>query len=417
MSGPGPGWPADDAGGPLGDGRHAARTEHPATVAQVQAAVRAAVAEGLAVYPQGGGTALDYGGVPARPGVAVRLGRLDRVVDYPVADMTITVEAGMTLAAVRDLVGRHGQRLAIEAADPERATLGGIFATAATGPCRFGWGRPRDQIIGVAFVTGAGELVRGGGRVVKNVAGYDFPKLLTGSLGTLGIITELTLKVNPRPESSALVAVDFADLDHAASALDRLNLSGARPVALELVDNMADVGERWGLMIGLEGNRAAVEWQVDRLEAELGRPARWIRRDGDADAAWLDFVQDEGDAAGGLGFSASFAPSQVPAFLAAVDHDSWYVRAHAGNGVVRARARAVAGFEASPTRWEEELSQLRAAVNRLGGSLILSACPTAWKGRLGVWGPRRPDWALAERVKAALDPGHVLNPGRFVGSI
>ena len=443
MSDRDPAWPVDDSGGILGDGRFATRTEHPATAAEIQTAVRRAVAEGLAVYPQGGGTALDYGGVPARPGVAIRLGKLDRVVDYPVADMTITVEAGMTLAAVRALVGRHGQRLAIEASDPDRDTLGGIFAAASTGPRRFGWGRPRDQIIGVAFVTGDGELVRGGGRVVKNVAGYDFPKLLTGSLGTLGIITELTLKVNPRPEASAFVRVPFATMDAAANALDALNVSGTRPVALELLASEASEHLRhgWDLLVGFEGNRAAVAWQVARLGSELCRAELAVLRDDEAERAWLDRAADEAtwsdwEKLAGLPwpadfvaavesqlmlaqqrrfvFRASFAPAAAPRFAAALDRSLWWVAIHAGNGIVRGVSTAgfAAEYEAGAA-----LGRLRAEAERLGGSLILSACPAAWKPRLGVWGPPRPDWALAERVKAALDPGRVLNPGRFVGSI
>ena len=439
-----PGWPSDDSGGILGDGRFATRTEHPATVDDVQAAVRAAVAEGLAVYPQGGATALDHGGIPGRPGAAIRLNQLDRVVDYPVADMTITVEAGITLAAVRRIVAEQGQRLAIEAGDPDRATLGGIFATSSTGPRRFGWGRPRDQIIGVAFVNGAGELIRGGGRVVKNVAGYDLPKLLTGSLGTLGIITELTLKVNPRPESSALVEVDLPSLDAAVAVLDTLNISGTRPVALELTGPMSPHNIRPGartLLVGLEGNRAAVDWQVARLGSELSRNNLSVLRDDAAERQWIDLVAEETDwfsresvenfpwpanlappasfwtsphRPGALAFHASFSPSAALRFAAVLAPSLWWVAIHAGNGIVRGVSSAgiAAEYEA-----EVVLNRLRAEAARLDGALVLTACPTAWKERLGVWGPRRPDWAIAERVKAALDPGHVLNPGRFVGSI
>ena len=407
-------WPQFDEQGTLGDGRFASAAARPGSIAELQAAVRAAVADGLAVYPQGGGTALDLGGMPGRPGAAVHLDRLDRVIDYPAADMTITVEAGITLGAVRRLVAEQGQRLAIEAASPDRATLGGIFATAATGPRRFGWGRPRDQVIGIAFVDAAGALIRGGGRVVKNVAGYDFPKLLTGSLGTLGIIAELTLKTSPRPEASALVRVGFGSIHEADAALDRLNISGTRPVALELVDGGPAGG--WTLLLGFEGNRAAVEWQLARLASELGRSDLPTLRDAEADAAWLDFVQAEADAPGPIAFAASFAPSAAPRFLEAVRREAWSTRAHAGNGVVRGAFR---GAELPPAEryWQVEVDRLRAEASRLGGSLVLTRCPADWKPRLDVWGPRRPDWGVAERVKAALDPGHVLNPGRFVGTI
>ena len=161
---------------------------------------------------------------------------ISRLIDYPFADMTITVEAGMTLSALRAILAEQHQRVLVDAPDPERATLGGIYATNTSGPRRFAAGRPRDQIIGVSFVTSEGVVVKGGGRVVKNVAGYDFPKLLTGSMGTLGIITQLTLKVRPIPEASALVWVPFWNPKSLADTLDQLNTSGTRPVALEFLN-------------------------------------------------------------------------------------------------------------------------------------------------------------------------------------
>src|SRR5262249_36061141 len=160
--------------------------------------------------------------------VAIDTTAICRLIDYPFADMTITAEAGMTLAALSEILASKQQRLLVEAPFPERATLGGIYATNTSGPRRFGAGRPRDQIIGVSFVTSDGTVVKGGGRVVKNVAGYDLPKLLTGSMGTLGIITQLTLKVRPIPEKSAIVWASFRSARAASEALDSLNVSDTR---------------------------------------------------------------------------------------------------------------------------------------------------------------------------------------------
>src|SRR5262249_18731414 len=156
---------------------------------------------------------------------------------YPFADMTITVQAGMTLSALRAILAEQHQRVLIDAPDPDRATLGGIYATNTAGPRRYGAGRPRDQIIGVSFVTSDGNIVKGGGRVVKNVAGYDFPKLLTGSMGPLGIISQVTLKVRPIPEASVIAWVPFAAPTRLAAALDQLNTSGTRPIALDLLNH------------------------------------------------------------------------------------------------------------------------------------------------------------------------------------
>ena len=188
------------------------------------------------------------------------------MIDYPAADMTITVEAGMTLAALRAVLAEKGQRLLVDAPQPDRATLGGIFATNTSGPRRFGAGRPRDQIIGVSFVTSDGALVKGGGRVVKNVAGYDFPKLLTGSIGTLGIITQMTLKVRPIPEASALVWVPMPDVEALGPTLDRLNTSATRPIALELLNPTGArlVGEALGLPTSRLGPRRRLRGQRRR---------------------------------------------------------------------------------------------------------------------------------------------------------
>ena len=198
--------------------------------------VREQVALGQAIYPQGGKPSLDYGGTPGRPGVAIGTTAISRLIDYPYADMTITVEAGMTLASLSGDSGRSAAAIAGRCTFSGPSDLGGIYATNTSGPRRFGAGRPRDQIIGVSFVTSEGVVVKGGGRVVKNVAGYDLPKLLTGSLGTLGIITQLTLKVRPIPETSAIAWVCFRNLQASSEALDRLNVSETRPIAVELLN-------------------------------------------------------------------------------------------------------------------------------------------------------------------------------------
>ena len=152
----------------------------------------------------------------------------------------------MTLSALRAILAEQHQRVLVDAPDPDRATLGGIYATNTSGPRRYAAGRPRDQIIGVSFVTSEGVVVKGGGRVVKNVAGYDFPKLLTGSMGTLGIITQLTLKVRPIPEASAIVWVPFWNPKSLADTLDQLNTSGTRPIALELLERLGCPDRRPG---------------------------------------------------------------------------------------------------------------------------------------------------------------------------
>jgi glycolate oxidase FAD binding subunit len=376
------------------------------------------VAQGHAIYPQGGKTSLDYGRAPARPGVAIDTTAISGLNDYPFADMTITIEAGMTLAALRAMLAEHQQRVLVDAPFPERATLGGIYATNTTGPRRYAAGRPRDQIIGVSFVTSAGVVVNGGGRVVKNVAGYDLPKLLTGSMGTLGIITQMTLKVRPNPEASAIAWVPVPSDQGLAEVLDRLNTSGTRPTALELLNSPAarTIGSAHGLpaehrvlAIGYEERAGAVRWQLDRLKHELGRTSLAIVQGTETEPLWGALIDFQAAEPGPVSFVANLRPSSVVAFLAELDPERWSAEAHAGNGIVRAHALGQWSLDTAA----QAVEKLRGRATRDGGNLILSRCPTGWKDRLNVWGEPRADRSIGERIKRALDPHLAMNPGRF----
>jgi glycolate oxidase FAD binding subunit len=417
-------WP-DGAGGiALGDGRIAHAELHPADVSALCEAVREQIALGRAIYPQGGKTSLDFGGTPARPGVAISMSSINRLIDYPFADMTITVEAGMTLAALSAILAGQHQRLLVEAPFPDRATLGGIYATNTGGPRRFGAGRPRDQIIGVSFVTSEGVVVKGGGRVVKNVAGYDLPKLLTGSMGTLGIITQLTLKVRPIPEKSAFAWVCFREFTAAREALERLNISGTRPMAVELMNEMGarrissgrglplPCGEI-NLAIGYEENASTVDWQLDQLKLELNTSDFTIVEENQARLLWESLIEFQALEPGPISIVANLRPSSVVSFLENLIPGIWAVQVHAGNGIVRAHAMGDESLREALV----QIGELRRVAVADGGNLILSRCPVESKTELRVWGEPRADWALGERVKTALDPHHAMNPGRFVGTI
>jgi glycolate oxidase FAD binding subunit len=411
-------WPEAPGAGALGDGRFTAAVRRPSTVDELCDVVKAEAALGGAVYPQGGRTGLDFGLPPARPGAAVDLTALADVVDYPHADMTITVRAGMTVAALQTVLDEQGQRLLFEVPRGDRATIGGALATGVRGPRRYGQGRPRDSIIGVSFVTAAGVEVKGGGRVVKNVAGYNFPKLLTGSLGSLGVITLATLTVRPKPAASALawLTADAAEpLDaHVAS----LNTSSLRPTAVEILNPSAATtiggplglpGGAWTLVVGIEGAATPVAWQVDQLRREVGRDFEVLRDEGAA-PLWTALAEFQAEDAP-LACYASLRPSRAAAFLAGLRPDRWASQAHAGDGVVHMRGLG----EWTEDQAAQAVESARAEAARGGGNLIVTQCPTAWKPRLRVWGEPRGDWALGRKVKAALDPVGLMNPGRFAG--
>ncbi len=257
---------------PLGE------TIAPADQAAVAEAVRSAGGQGSAVYPHGGGTRLDYGVRPQRPGIALSLAKLNRVVDYPAADLTITVEAGTTIADLTKLLASQRQRLPIDIPQPDRATVGGAVAVNAAGPRRYAYGTMHDYLLGFTAVDGVGGMFSGGGRVVKNAAGYNMCRLMAGSLGTLGVLTQATLMVRPLAEASALAVCDVADFKIAEKLLASLIQSPTRPVAIDFVAGQPPANETvlgpmsagavGRLYVGFEGAAAEVDWMVEQLRQE-----------------------------------------------------------------------------------------------------------------------------------------------------
>jgi len=405
---------------PLGGGQTSRGVERPESVDALRESIARHVAERNAIYPLGGRTALEHGGVPARPGVAIDTTALTRVIEYPAADMTITVEAGITIAALAEILKTQGQRLTIDVPCPDLATLGGVYATNCSGPRRFGAGRPRDQIIGVSFVTSEAALVKGGGRVVKNVAGYDFPKLLTGSMGCLGVLAQLSVKVRPIPESSALVWLPFAALDAAENALATLNVSATRPIAVELLNRQAaeslggdlPVGE-WVLVIGFEDNPNSVSWQLEQIPGELGISpgSAAVLRDAEASPLWERLTGFQVETPGPLSIVANLRPSAVAPFCQMLAETPHAIQSHAGNGIVRAHLLEDCTLDEAGAR----LDRLRREAVRRGGNLVISRCPADWKSTLPIWGEPRSDWPMMEQVRKALDPTGSMNPGRFLG--
>lgn len=413
-------WPEAPGAGPLGDDRWATLVYRPKSVAEVCEAVRQQAELGEAIYPQGGKTALDHGRPPGRPGAAIDLSGLNRVVDYPHADMTITVEPGITVSELRPILAENRQRLLIDVPQPDRATIGGAQATAAGGSRRFGLGRARDQIVGVSFVTSEGIEVKGGGRVVKNVAGYDFPKLLTGSMGTLGVITQMTLRVRPIADASGLLWIPVPNAEALEGWLAGLNSSTTRPVAVDALSPSAarEIGSGLGLeangstvlVIGFEDNADSVAWQIDQFGREIGGRDFEVLRDAQTEPLWSALTEFQAGESGPFSCVANLRPSRVVAYLEGLDSERWSAQAHAGNGVIHMRAIG----EWTEDEAVEATDALRALAVRDGGNLIVDRCPTLWKNRLRVWGEPRGDWVLAAGIKRALDPKGLMNPGRFV---
>ncbi len=415
----------------------------PQSIADIGDIVRRAAAENQALYPLGGRTLLDIGLPPTRPGIAVDVRSLAQVIDYPARDMTITVQAGITLAQLQTLLAGENQRLPIDVPRAEYATLGGVLAANVSGSRRLGFGTLRDYVIGISTVNDEGHEVKAGGRVVKNVAGYDLCKLHVGALGTLGIITQVTLKLRPLPESKALVTFgcETAALDR---LLDHLHTTRTRPVCLDVFNQSAvraivretrlSLPEApWLIVVGFEDNNEAVGWQVRQLLQELapGDIQGWEARAGDASEALsralIEFTLSGGrqppesplggltPPAQGVSFKANLLPHAVADFCrqAATLSEALRLHAHAGSGIVRGHLDG----DLTLPRVAAMLKELTDAAVRAEGNLVVPRCPVEWKRELPVWGRERGDVWLMRQVKDKLDPHHLFNPGRFVEGI
>jgi len=410
------------------------RVEPGITQASVAECIRVAYEARRAIYPVGGGTALDYGGASTRPGEELALGGLNRIVDYTPRDMTILVEAGVRMADLAAALAAEGQHLPIDVPRAAGATIGGVVATNWSGPRRYGHGTVRDYVIGIHAVDGRGIPFKGGGRVVKNVAGYDFCKLLTGSLGTLGIITQLALKVKPLPENASTVIASCDDLATAEILLERLAQLESPPAAIDYLhgpgwkaptiapNRQAETGPHTShLVIRAEGTQSEVDWLADHVQSELRQAGgRNVARlsPNDADALWQQLIEfaDRGPGEepdnSPMVIKVAVPPSGVLGLVAQlISFDpKCSIQAHAANGIIIARLSKFTHSDLSPAL----IGKLRPAAVKLGGSLVVASTSLEGLTPHVIWGGRTDAIVLLENIKRQFDPNNILNPGRFV---
>jgi glycolate oxidase FAD binding subunit len=400
----------------------------PGTKEEVAAVLVAAGEAGLPVTPWGGGTRMAVGSSPNRIGLVLALTRLNRILEHEPADLTVTVEAGLPFETLQTELGKRGQWLSLDAGASERSTVGGMLAIDASGPRRHLYGTARDLVIGLTVVMADGSLVRGGGKVVKNVAGYDLPKLYIGSFGTLGVLVEATMKLRPRVDVDRLVVARFDRLKAASAAARAMMGSDLIPSALELADGEAlrrlGLGGGAALLVGLDGIAEQVDWEVAELRRLLGP-------NGLGETAVLDGVaRDEAwRGLAGLGrpghdrvaavMKWAVLPSQIADLMeagAAVAQRNGLVAAftaHAGVGIIT----AVLAGGTNPNTVVSTLTEWRALVNRVEGHAMIEWAPLAVKERVAVWDSAGPTLRLMKGIKERLDPRGILNPGRFVGGL
>jgi glycolate oxidase FAD binding subunit len=395
----------------------------PGTAGEVAGVIRYANANQLAVIPLGGRNHAGIGNLPERYDLALDVTRLDSVVEFEPADLTITCQAGITLGALRQATGAANMMVPFDPSLPDGATVGGVLAGALSGPSRMSFGAPRDFTIGMRVVTADGKLTRAGGKVVKNVAGYDLCKLYIGSLGTLGVIVEASFKTVPLPQAEQRLEFDF-DGPAAACALVSRAASAGLGIRATLLIREPD---RWRLHVALAGMSAAVQRSARDLEAwhtAASLPSPAVRRGGGEGPGvrapaplpgnaipesqrnpTLDSAKRTSDSP--LVARLSVLPSKLPALLAAAA-SLGAVEGQPANGVCRLSL---------PEATAEVIAEVRALAASLGAACLIERCSPDLKRDIDVFGDAPPSLSLMRAIKAEFDPNGVLSPGRFVGKI
>ena len=370
-----------------------ARVFEPRSIAELAEMMRETRPLRIAVAPIGSGTQLDLGNPPTRYDAAVRLGALQRIIEYAPEDQIVVVEAGITLGTLQTRLAEHGQRLAIDPPDGAGMSIGGILATNAYGPCASRYGTIKDLVVGVTVVRADGAIARAGGKVVKNVAGFDLSKLMAGSLGTLAIVASIALRVHPLPEMRRSITL-------------RLPVGDVWPFALALRDAQLEPS---GFTAGVDGNHAVVTVSFEGFDA--GVEVQVAACLGHA-RSFKATLMDEPEAFPWKAWPIALRVTYPPTTFADI------VRLVAAPAV-RAQAWPLAGtLIANADELDEfALADMRASFESLGGSLVVHRMPGAWRGRVDAWGTPPPAIALMRSLKQRFDPDARLNPGRFVGGI
>lgn len=361
----------------------------PANAQDLARALAEADRAGTPVYLRGGGTKAEWGNPPARPdGWVLSTLRLNRVIEHAWADMTVTVEAGCTVASLQGALAQHGQRLAIDPLWPERATIGGILATNDSGALRLRFGALRDLVIGITVALPDGTLAASGGKVVKNVAGYDLPKLMTGAFGTLGVITQAVFRLHPLPHQARTLRVCVSSLEEAQRLLLAIQDAPLAHSALQLRAGRNGPPEIDVLLEGSQAGIAAQQKTIERLAGQAAEapPECWSARERLWPAQEQTIVK--------------FAclPTDIEATLETLEPAEAVVQA--------------IGIGYAKLRNGDDLPVQREIIEARGGSLvILTRSPHP------AWGRASGALPLMRALKKQFDPNHILNPGRFLGGI
>lgn len=437
------------------DGLAPKAAAYPRSVEEAAQVVRAAHDKGWGLLCRGGGSKVRLGRPPARYDLLLSLEGLNKIIDIDPPNLTVTVQAGVVLADLQDLVGGYENRCffpldgelketadslcsdrahkgAFVPLDPPfgtRATVGGILATGSVGPSRLRHGLPRDLVLGTRFIRAEGTVIGMGGKTVKNVSGYDVSKLMIGSLGSLGIIAETTLRLLPLPEKKGGLIMVFDDPEKALGCCDAILESKLLPLSLELFNRTgAQAGARaalegpgrgWWLAAGLDGTEQAYARQVRDMTG-LAQEAGAIsisEQDQDQARAWWERLSEAGagpqsKAVCRAHFPLAAYPGLARAWADLAQESGAGLAIQPGCGT--AKAFLLSG---SPDEQAALGKRLRQASQEVGGGMIIESGGPELKTLLDVWGPLPSSFKVMESLKKGLDPKNILNPGRFLGGL
>lgn len=396
--------------------QYAVRADQPAAVVAPRSAEEAAAVlelasrEGFPVECAGTGTRLDSGNRGKHPFIALCTRRLNAVTEYEPADLVISTGAGVSFPQLHGATSPHNQFLALDPPVSPGSTIGAAIATAAAGPLRYGHGTPRDHVLGLEIVTGDGRILNVGGKVVKNVAGYDLVRLMVGSRGTLGFITSANVRLKPIPQVDRTLLVRGTTLDEAAEVVDAIMATTLEPVALEILSpSLAATvtGEHsWALLVRYHGNEASLADAEERTRAATARMTVLVIEN----SVWRALAESETAAALKLRFANVTADTRSTIAGAQRTSDAAgladvQMAVHAGDGIVRVFASA------APARAGTVLLRERAALEAMGGTLIIErSLPDMSVEAFG----NTAAGALMAGIKNVFDPAGILAPGRFV---
>lgn len=383
----------------------------PADAQELANGLRNANRDGLAVIPRGGGTKLGWGNPPRRANLQLGTGRMDRITEHTWADLTVTVDAGCRISVLQEALRVHGQRVAIDPLWPERATVGGVLSANDTGALRLRFGGLRDLIIGATIALPDGTLARSGGKVVKNVAGYDLSKLVTGAFGTLGVIASATFRLHPLPQLARTLSARLSDAGAAQRLVLALQDSRLAHTALQL--RLVDDGVGIEMDVLFEGTQAGVDAQTKEAARIAAGQAAFAESPASVWQARQQLWAGEPAAVVKL----NTVVSEAGAMVTRVRH-----LAHSGGcrwrGVIQATGTGWLALTGPAAGWTAIVRELRRATAAHGGSVVVLDVPPALADpNLDAWGDAGDALPLMVAVKQEFDPKGTLNPGRFVGGI